>query len=830
MYEEPRLYGRLTISALKKDFYSYYGANEQGILVQQREFLGPYLALIWITLCCIFPVISFAESTSPEDDSNEPQDQIEDLRELLQVKELHTPEISGELTIDGNLDDTGWKTAAEYEIVFETYPARLEAAPVKTLVRIGRHEDSLVLAFEAFDPTPGEIQAPLRDRDGIELDDYVGVAIDPSGQLLETYEFFVNAKGVQGDWVRNRVDDTRARDWDADWTAAAKITDTGYQVEMKIPLDTLEISVDKNVKKRILLFKRHYPREVRHHLSAITVRTVYERPELPPKKIYLNPGLTLLNEHERDPEEDESWEQNHKSEVSLDLGYKPTPSFGFWATINPNFLEVEADLTDFSINDPFTPLDVEKRPFFLKSIENFGTPFDLVYTRNIEDPIGGVNASGSINRLTTGNFLVYDREMSLIVPGNLSSDRVDLDKDSTSGAFRYRLNKNPGTALGFISTVRTDGSDYYNIVGGVDFYKKFKVHNELRLQWLYSGTEYPEEIVNELCEEDDACDDPEDTIGIPGVTPLNEQVLRANPDQTYSDDAVHLRYKYNRREGYLTARYLDVGEDFRADLGYMTRVDYRLYSLSGGLNYYTEVKDKGKVRFRPSVNYVRLESQDGELLNESKEVWLNYWGLYQTWFRLGYRNRDRTAKRFLQNTLEIDGNSRYFTEDQLETRIETSIFKNFRFIVTGKIGTQIDTDNYRLGDLIEIKPEIRWSVTDHIELSIKDIYRQLDVEDGRLFTENYLGVTALYHLDTGSFFRLTIIDDYIKKDPDLYLFDEEDELEHDITAEILFAWKPTQLNTFFIGANFGAIENDALTQPELESMSFYIKYKRLFSF
>ncbi len=774
--------------------------------------------------------IVHANDASKEEDKNEAQDQIAELRELLQVKELRMPEILGELNFDGRLDEPAWKYAAEYEIVFETYPARLEKAPVKTIVRVGRYEDDLVFGFDAFDDDPSKIQAPLRDRDGIELDDYVGISIDPSGKLLETYEFYVNAHGVQGDWVRNRIDDTRARDWDADWTAAATTTENGYQAEMRIPIAELELPVDKDTTKRFILLKRHYPREVRHHLSALTVRTVPTRPELPAKKILVVPAITLLSEHERDPEDDTDWDDTNLSEISLDVGYKPTPSFGIWATINPNFLEVEADLTDFSINDSFTPLNVEKRPFFLKGIENFGTPFDIVYTRNIEDPIGGVNASGSISKLTTGNFLIYDRETSLIVPGNLSSDRVDLEQQSTSGAFRYRFDKNPGTALGFISTIRTDGEDYYNLVGGVDLYKKFKVHNELRLQWLYSGTEYSAEIVDELCEEDGACDDPEDTIGVPGSTPLNEQVLRADPDETYVDDAIHFRYKYNRREGYFTARYLDVGEDFRADLGYLTRVDYRLYSLSGGLNYYFGGEKLGKQRFRPSLNYIRLETQDGELFNESREIWLNYWGLYQTWLRLGYRNRDRTAKRFLQSTLEIDGNSRLFQEDQFEYRIESSIFKNFRFILAGKIGTQIDTDNYRLGDIIEIKPEIRWNLTDHLELSVKNTYRQLDVDEGRLFTENYLGITALYHLDNGSFFRLTVIDDYVKKDPELYLYSDEDELDREINAEVLFAWKPTQLNTFFIGAQTGAIDNDVLDQPEFETMSFYIKYKRLLKF
>ena len=316
------------------------------------------------------------------------QDQIENLKELLQVEVLKIPRLEGTLKLDGILDEDFWEQASTYEIKLETYPALLDPSPVKTTVKIARIDDALVIGFIAEDPEPDKIQAPLRDRDGIELDDYVGVSIDPTGRLLETFDFYVNARGIQGDWVRNRIDDTRARDWDADWQSAAKITKFGYSAEMQIPISELEISTDTVPLKRIMLLKRHYPRAVRHHLTAITIKDVNSEKILLKNNFIVVPGITLLNEYSRDPEEEDSdWSKSYLSEVSLDLGYKMTSSLGAWATLNPNFLEVEADLTDFNINDPFTPLDVEKRSFFLRGIENFGTPFDTVYTRNIEDPI-----------------------------------------------------------------------------------------------------------------------------------------------------------------------------------------------------------------------------------------------------------------------------------------------------------------------------------------------------------------------------------------------------------------------------------------------------------
>ena len=783
-------------------------------------------------LVCFFSLFAVTNTVfgSSEDNEESSEPAAVDLRDLLQIQPLNIPELAGELTIDGVLDEPLWEQAARYEITLETYPALLEPSPVKTDVWFGRVEDDLVVGFVAHDPDPDKIQAPLRGRDSIELDDYVGFSVDLAGKFMSTYEFYVNASGVQGDWVRNRVDDTRMRDWDADWVSAANIGSHGYTVEMRIPLSELEIPTAEEGQKRFLLFKRHYPREIRHHLAVITTKEVKIRKKPPGKRLAVIPSISLLNEWSRDPVDDTYWEKENKSEFSLDVGYKITPSLGLLATFNPNFLEVEADLTDWSINDPFTPLLVEKRPFFTKGTETFGTPFDLVYTRNIENPDGGIKVAGIVSDLTTGNFIVNDSELSLIVPGNLSSEEVDLESYSSSGAFRSRYDFNPGMSAGIIGTARTDNEDYYNVVAGADIYTKLNQTNEIWAQWVYSGTEYPDEIVNELCEEDGGCDDPEDTTGLPGKTPLNEQVLRADPDRTYNDDALHLKYKYNRREGYFTARYLDVGEDFRADLGYLPRVDQRLVTLSGGLNHYINIEDKGQVRFLLSANYLRMESQAGDLINESREIWLNHWGLYQSWLRIGYRNRVRTARRFLQNTLEIDGNSQEFTENQLEFRFESSGMKNSRFILAGKVGQQIDTDNYRLGDIIEIKPELRWHITDQFELGLRNTYRQLDVDGGRLFSENYLGLHLIYHFLKGSFLRFTVIDDYLRRDQDLYLFEEVDHLDRETTMELLYVWKPTQLNTIFIGAKSGAIHTDELNDPALDAASFYMKFSRAFRF
>lgn len=81
-------------------------------------------------LCCCFILLSLLANSSvsfgsgiDDDDNNEAEKTI-DLREILKVQELIAPVLSGEVNIDGVLDESFWKEAGHYEIELETYPAQ----------------------------------------------------------------------------------------------------------------------------------------------------------------------------------------------------------------------------------------------------------------------------------------------------------------------------------------------------------------------------------------------------------------------------------------------------------------------------------------------------------------------------------------------------------------------------------------------------------------------------------------------------------------------------------------------------------------------------------
>ena len=157
-----------------------------------------------LLLAITTPLCSFAQ----DDQDDAAISAEEEFKDLLKkhVTVLSVPQLTAKVNLDGKLDEPFWKQAALIPIKIETYPNLLAESPVRTKARLALvNESTILVGFDAYDPNPKDIRAPLRDRDGIELDDYVGIAIDPSGKGATTYELYVSAAGIQADWLRNKV-------------------------------------------------------------------------------------------------------------------------------------------------------------------------------------------------------------------------------------------------------------------------------------------------------------------------------------------------------------------------------------------------------------------------------------------------------------------------------------------------------------------------------------------------------------------------------------------------------------------------------------------------
>jgi hypothetical protein len=80
-------------------------------------------------------------------------------------------------------------------------------------------------------------------------------------------------------------------------------------------------------------------------------------------------------------------------------------------TVNPDFSQVESDAGQVTVNERFALFFPEKRPFFLEGIELFATPSQLVYTRQIVDPIGGAKLTGKVGPFAVAHLTMADEDV-----------------------------------------------------------------------------------------------------------------------------------------------------------------------------------------------------------------------------------------------------------------------------------------------------------------------------------------------------------------------------------------------------------------------------------
>ena len=90
------------------------------------------------------------------------------------------------------------------------------------------------------------------------MDDFVAIMLDGLGNRQTSYEFFINPHGIQMDAVDSAVSGMDVTP-DFVWESAGKLTPDGYQVEVRIPLDSIRYQKgkgkDKEVQMGVLFYR-----------------------------------------------------------------------------------------------------------------------------------------------------------------------------------------------------------------------------------------------------------------------------------------------------------------------------------------------------------------------------------------------------------------------------------------------------------------------------------------------------------------------------------------------------------------------------------------------
>jgi len=288
----------------------------------------------------------------------------------------------------------------------------------------------------------------------------------------------VNPSGIQMDAL-NTPSSGEKFEADLIWDSAGKITDDGYVVEIRLPLQSIRFAGGINVKMGIL-FWRHISRTgvSSSWLDIPPGQWVFERhahlvfSELhQPRLIEVLPSITHnITQLRATQDRWNPW----ASDTNLGVGvkYGITSNITLDATIKPDFSQVESDAFQVQVNQRYPIFYTEKRPFFMEGMALFnvaGTGGDGnmrvgVHTRKIISPDWGSKLTGTAGKVTFGLLDASDKTPEDL--GNRGAAIAGNNKIFTIGRATYSLGQS--NYAGAIVT-DTEHAGRFNRVAGGDF-------------------------------------------------------------------------------------------------------------------------------------------------------------------------------------------------------------------------------------------------------------------------------------------------------------------------------------------------------------------------
>ncbi len=337
------------------------------------------------------------------------------------------PETANAIHLDGDLSDSGWRTAEPVAAFVQREPNEGAAPSFRTEARVLYDQSALYVAVRADDPEPERILGFLTRRDAGSASDWIHVYIDSYHDRRTAYEFAVNPVGVKRDayWF----DDSNSDDsWDAVWEVVVGRDAGGWHAEFRIPYSQLRFkgSGDGRLGFAVVreiarlsetstwpLLSRGASGYVSSfgELTGVALPGGARRLELVP---YTVAEVKTVPGQQQNPLQN-TWDPG--ASVGVDLKYAVTPALSLTATVNPDFGQVEADPAEVNLS-AFETFFAEKRPFFIEGSGTYqmgcGDNCSLFYSRRI-----GRSPRGSPT-LADGEFMVRPGQSTILGAGKLT--------------------------------------------------------------------------------------------------------------------------------------------------------------------------------------------------------------------------------------------------------------------------------------------------------------------------------------------------------------------------------------------------------------------------
>jgi hypothetical protein len=580
-------------------------------LMRLRPFL---LGMTVLTLSGIVTAQSAENSQASPDEAAPPFDINTIDPDTFQAVATRLPE-GLEPEIDGVMNDEAWALATPSGDFIQREPSYGSLSTERTEFRILYDDRHLYFGIWAYDSNPDGILASEMKRDsGLFRGDQIKINIDTFHDHRNGVYFATNPLGARKDATSVQEGRTLNYDFNVVWRCKTSRDDKGWYAEIAIPLSQLpfksaigETTWGLNV-CRVIMRKNEetywvpFPREwgapglarMSRAGNIIGFKDIQSRRrlELVP---YIRPQLF------RDYTTDTSTEKEMGYGFDFRLGI--TSDLDAVLTYKTDFAHVEADqeivnLTRFSLYFP------EKREFFTRtaSVFEYGNTGSRFLGSAAADYAGTVTGTGLLSLFYSRRIGLYEgREVPILIGGrvtgrtgpytmgfmNIETDETQFVSDSGEEVFVPRANYTVMRVKRDILAQSNVGAIFTNRQGG-------------------AGAEYNRSVGLDA------------GFNLGTATKLTALLAKTfSPDVSEKDMAGALDFSWKNDRFDFGATYLDIGEQFNAEMGFVPRIDVRNAKGSAAWTPRPGWKGVRQLTFGGAVDYYENHAGRMESRNQS---------------------------------------------------------------------------------------------------------------------------------------------------------------------------------------------------------------------
>ena len=712
---------------------------------------------------------------------------------------------SSKIVLDGILSQGEWENATPVELNYEINPGNNSPAKKRTVGYITYTNTHLYIAIHAFDK-PENVRANVRSRDDFNMyrqDDIVSISFDTYADGRNNYILVANPFGSQFD-VRaiNAVSDEQRYDgsFNMDFETAGSIVSDGFQVEYKIPFSSLPFPNGTNQKWHFKLgrkyfneknvevevqsqtFDRDNPCEVCQTTEVLLLNdiTIEKRIELLP---YVAGNLSGKKPSKNALLDYDKFKPNAGLGLNLDL----SKNSGLEITLNPDFSQVEADVTQIDVNSSFALEYPERRPFFNRGTDIVNFTDGAFYSRSINNPLLSTKLLSQAKKSRIYFLTAIDQNSPYQIAGE---DRSYLGQGGQSfvNVFRYQRLVNKNTRLGLVSTNRYYKEGGYGNLFGTDGW--FLISKNWRLTY---------ELFANFNQEPEAdWIDTQDAIKGRSVALDNEK---------YGGSALYVQLYRNTEHWKSYFYYRDISPEYQANVGFVVKNnrrwgtifhEYQNFINKKGLQFFS-IGTKADLNYT-FQNYLKAISIDGifsirTYLNT--EIQYTYdWDIFKNYLGRDYRNVGKSE-------LSIRNNPSESFSLMIRSTFGKDLAYNEEKPDVGREFTLFIMPSFQLGDKFNLSPSIRYATLS-----------KLDTQE-KYFEGAISRFSARYQFN--NFFSIRIISEYNSFADRFFI-------------QPLVQWNPNPSTVFYVGGNQNSLEdfNDEFYSPfRVDQTQFFLKFQYL---